>query len=187
MEFETITVNELKQLCDRGSGLDVVDVRTPSEYYSARCPQARNVPLERLNPQHVIDSRHKNLQGPIYLICKSGNRSEQAARQFISAGYTNVISVHGGTLAWEKAGFPVRKGGRKIISVDRQMRIVAGSLVLAGAALGYWVQDSYIGLSAFVGAGLVFAGVTDYCPMLKTLALMPWNQRSDEAGPTCTL
>lgn len=67
------------------------------------------------------------------------------------------------------------------------MRIVAGSLVLAGAALGYWVQDSYIGLSAFVGAGLVFAGVTDYCPMLKTLALMPWNQRSDEAGPTCTL
>ena len=81
----------------------------------------------------------------------------------------------GGTLAWDKAGLPVQRG-QKAMSLERQVRIAAGSLVFTGAALGFFVHPYFIGLSAFVGAGLVFAGITDTCGMGMMIAKMPWNQ-----------
>ena len=98
-----------------------------------------------------------------------------AAKKFIDAGITNVVSVEGGTLAWEAAGLPVARG-KKTISLERQVRIAAGFLVLTGAVLGYLVNPNFIGISAFVGAGLMFAGITDTCGMGMMLAKMPWNQ-----------
>jgi rhodanese-related sulfurtransferase len=85
------------------------------------------------------------------------------------------VSVDGGTQAWEAAGLPIVRG-QKTISLERQVRIAAGSLVVLGAVLGYFVHPYFIGLSAFVGAGLVFAGVTDTCGMGMLLARMPWNK-----------
>lgn len=78
-------------------------------------------------------------------------------------------------MAWEAAGLPVVRG-KKAISLERQVRIAAGLLVLLGAILGFFVNPSFIGISAFVGAGLVFAGITDTCGMAMMLAKMPWNQ-----------
>ena len=80
-----------------------------------------------------------------------------------------------------EAGLPVVRG-KKAISLERQVRIAAGSLVLLGVLLGWLVHPAFIGLSAFVGAGLVFAGVTDTCGMGMMLARMPWNQVKDAAG-----
>ena len=91
--------------------------------------------------------------------------------------FSNVVNVEGGTLAWEKAGLPVVPG-KKAISLERQVRIAAGLLVLLGTAFGWFVHPAFLGLSAFVGAGLVFAGVTDTCGMGMLLARMPWNGRS---------
>jgi hypothetical protein len=68
------------------------------------------------------------------------------------------------------------------MSLERQVRIAAGSLVLLGVALGAFVSQWLYGLSAFVGAGLVFAGLTDTCGMGMLLARMPWNRR----GATCS-
>ena len=114
---------------------------------------------------------------PLYVICKSGGRSRQACEKFIKAGFTNVVNVEGGTTACIEAGLPVVRG-KKAISLERQVRIAAGSLVLLGAIGSYAFHPALIWLSAFVGAGLVFAGITDTCGMGMLLARMPWNQCS---------
>ena len=96
-----------------------------------------------------------------------------------------MVNVEGGTLACEQAGLPVERG-RKTMSLERQVRITAGSLVVIGTVLGRFVHPGFYGLSAFVGAGLVFAGVTDTCGMGMLLARMPWNQARPGAGATCS-
>ncbi|HBJ38564.1 MAG TPA: sulfurtransferase, partial [Planctomycetaceae bacterium] len=109
--------------------------------------------------------------------------STKAVQKFLDAGIENVVNVEGGTSAWDAAGLPVSRG-KKAISLDRQVRIAAGSLVFAGAALGYFVHPYFIGLSAFVGAGLVFAGITDTCGMGMMIAKMPWNRC--QGGGSCS-
>jgi rhodanese-related sulfurtransferase len=111
----------------------------------------------------------------VYFICRSGSRGRQACEKLSAAGYANVANVEGGTQAWEAAGFPVVRG-RKAVSLERQVRIAAGSLVLIGALLGAFVSPYWIVLPAFIGAGLVFSGITDTCGMGMVLAKMPWNQ-----------
>ncbi len=86
-----------------------------------------------------------------------------------------VVNVEGGTLAWAASGLPVAHG-RKIMSLERQVRIAAGSLVVLGTALGFWVHPACLGLSAFIGAGLVVSGITDTCGLGMVLARMPWNR-----------
>jgi rhodanese-related sulfurtransferase len=108
------------------------------------------------------------------LICKSGGRGKQACDKLIAAGHSNVINVEGGTTAWEQAGLPIVRG-KKAMSLERQVRIAAGSLVVLGVLLSF-LNPYFIGLSAFVGAGLVFAGVTDTCGMGILISKMPWNQ-----------
>jgi rhodanese-related sulfurtransferase len=94
----------------------------------------------------------------------------------IAAGIHDVVSVEGGTAACETAGIGVARSGRKVMSLERQVRICAGGLVVLGAVLGHFVNPAWHALSAFIGAGLVFAGVTDTCGMAMMLAKMPWNQ-----------
>jgi rhodanese-related sulfurtransferase len=114
---------------------------------------------------------------PVYLLCRSGQRATKAAEKFSREGFSQSIIVEGGTLAWIEANLPVTRSSVKIISLERQVRIVAGSLVLIGVLLGWFVQRGFFGLSAFVGAGLVFAGITDFCGMGLLLAKLPWNKR----------
>lgn len=89
--------------------------------------------------------------------------------------------MEGGTQAWDLAGLPVSRG-KKAMSLERQVRIAAGFLVFLGAALGFFVHPYFIAISAFVGAGLMFAGITDTCGMGMMLAKMPWNQCNDDTG-----
>ena len=105
-----------------------------------------------------------------------------AARSTLAAGYTNVINVAGGTSAWDEAGLPVVRG-KKAMSLERQVRIAAGALVLIGSLLGAFVSPYWIGLAVFVGAGLVFAGITDTCGMGMLLSRMPWNQVAKVSAP----
>ncbi len=155
----------------REKALALIDVRMPSEYREIHAEGATLAPLDALDPKALAQSAAR----PIYLICKSGPRATKAAEQFAAAGIPEVVVVEGGTAAWEKAGLPVVRG-RKCVSLERQVRMVAGTLVLAGVALGWFVHPYLYGLSAFVGAGLVFAGVTDWCGMGMLLSKMPWNR-----------
>jgi rhodanese-related sulfurtransferase len=183
MSVQTITPHEVEDLRRRGLAVDLIDVRTPVEYREVHAEAARSVPLDRLDPRAVMAARNGTKDEPLYTICRSGSRGRQACEAFHAAGFANVVNVEGGTLAWEQAGLPVVRG-KKAVSLERQVRITAGSLVVIGTALGAFVHPAFLGLSGFVGAGLVFAGVTDTCGMGMMLARMPWNRAEPEEA-TC--
>jgi rhodanese-related sulfurtransferase len=168
----TISAHQLAALHEQ-HGVELIDVRTPAEFQAAHIECARNVPLTTLDPHKVMSGRDKQL--PLYVICQAGSRGANACQKFLEAGYENVVNVQGGTQAWIASDLPVVRG-RHAISLERQVRLAAGLLILLGAALGYLWNVNFIGLSALVGAGLVFAGVTDRCGMAMLLARMPWNQ-----------
>jgi rhodanese-related sulfurtransferase len=185
----TISAQELQRLQQSGQPLELIDVRTPAEFQELHVEFARNVPLDRLDP-HAVRAERTGADRPLYVVCRSGSRAKQACEKLLAAGLAKVVNVEGGTLACEAAGLPVVRG-KKTMSLERQVRIAAGSLVVIGSALGLLVHPYFIGLAAFVGAGLVFAGVTDTCGMGMLLARMPWNQVQVEsssktaAGNTC--
>ena len=177
----TITVQQLNELKTRGETVELIDVRTPAEFGEMHIEFARNVPLEGLDPQQIA-AQHNGTTAPLYVTCRSGSRGQQACTKL--ADHLSVINVEGGTLAWEQAGLPLVRG-RKAISLERQVRIVAGLLVLIGSLLAYFVHPYFLAVPAFIGAGLTFAGVTDTCGMGLMLARMPWNQvsRPSEQAP----
>jgi rhodanese-related sulfurtransferase len=181
-----IEPRQLHDLIQTGRHIELIDVRTPAEFREVHIPFARNVPLDRLDPAAVRGGLADPAQ-PVHVVCRSGNRAAKACEQLAAAGL-DVINVAGGTQAWEQAGLPVTRG-KKTISLERQVRIAAGTLVLIGIALGAFVHPALYGLAAFVGAGLVFAGITDTCGMGLLLARMPWNQvrtlQSVQAAGTC--
>lgn len=185
MTVTAIRPDELAELCKAGKKIDLIDVRTPVEFREVHVEIARNVPLDQLDPGALMQARNSLAPDPLYVICRSGSRGKQACDKFLKAGFSNVINVEGGTLACVEAGLPLVRG-KKTISLERQVRIAAGSLVLLGAALGWFVHPAFFGLSAFVGAGLLFAGITDTCGMGMILARMPWNQCEPETKSCCT-
>jgi rhodanese-related sulfurtransferase len=176
MTVNTISPRQLHDALQAGNAVELIDVRMPVEFREVHVGFARNVPLDQLDASRVAVRRNGTGQ-PLYVICRSGNRGKQACEKLIAAGCANVVNVEGGTLAWDQAGLPVVRG-RKAISLERQVRIAAGTLVLISALLGYFAHPYWIALAAFVGAGLVFAGITDTCGMGMLLARMPWNQVS---------
>lgn len=180
--MQTISV---KQLADKQNqaDIDVIDVRMPTEFREVHAECARNVPLESLNPESMMAARNGMTGQPLYVICRSGNRSAQACNKFIEAGFENVVNVEGGTTAWTNAGLPVVRG-KKAFPLMQQVQMVAGFLALLGAVLAVLVHPYFIGLSGFVGAGLMFAGATGLCPMASAIARMPWNQC--EGGGSCS-
>lgn len=181
MNATTISPQQLFERHQADSDLDLIDVRTPVEYREAHVPFARNVPLDRLNAAQLASGGTPDAQ-PLYVICRSGSRAQQACAQLQSAGLTNVVNVAGGTQAWDQAGLPIVRG-KKAMSLERQVRIAAGLLVVLGVALGAFVHPYFLALAAFVGAGLVFAGITDTCGMGMLLARMPWNNVDSKEQP----
>lgn len=167
MAISTITPRELSAL---QKPITLLDVRTPAEFQEVHLDFAKNVPLDRLEPSAL----GLKLDEPVYLVCRSGGRGKQACEKLERAGFTKVFNVEGGTLACVDAGLPVTRG-KTVMSLERQVRIAAGSLVVLGAALAWLVNPAFVALSGFVGAGLVFAGITDTCGMGMILARMPWN------------
>lgn len=184
MNAFSISPAKLAELCKEGKKVELIDVRTPVEFREVHVEVARNIPLDQLDVAAVMQARNGSANEPLYLICRSGGRGRQACEKFLKAGFSNVVNVEGGTLACVEAGLSVVRG-KKAVSLERQVRIAAGSLVLLGAALGGFVNPAFIGLSAFVGAGLVFAGITDTCGMGMILARMPWNQCGQKAKSCC--
>jgi rhodanese-related sulfurtransferase len=159
-----------------------LDVRSPMEFREVHLAGSRLVPLDALNGSALAGE----LAGKkVVIICRSGNRAKQATATLAAAGHGDLAILDGGVLAWQAAGLPVNRG-QAGLSLERQVRIAAGVLVLSGVVLGTWVHPAFYGLSGFVGAGLIFAGVTDWCGMGLLLARAPWNQcGTPPAGITC--
>lgn len=161
----------------------LLDVRTPGEFASAHIEGAVLHPLDRLDPATVTQLA-AGKSGTV-VVCQSGKRATQAAERLKAAGLSAVAVLEGGVNAWGAAGLPLTRG-KGVISLERQVRIAAGTLVLTGALLGLFVHVGWIALSGFVGAGLIFAGITDTCGMGMLLARMPWNQGGN-CGSCCAM
>lgn len=173
------TVVGLKEKLEEGHGT-LVDVREFGEYAGGRVSDARLMPLGD------IESRHKELDHskPIYVMCRTGRRSVEAQKKLRALGFTNVINVVGGMEAWKAEDLPVEKDDNAPWAIERQVRFVAGLIVLTGVVLAALVHPYLIGISAFVAAGLIFSAVTDSCAMGLLLLKMPWNRvaKPDDAG-----
>lgn len=175
MDISVISPAELAALVNNGRKIDLIDVCTPPEYREAHIAFARSVPLDRLDPAGVMRSLSASAEEPLYIICRSGNRGRQACERFVGAGFPNVVNIDGGMSDCAAAHLPIIRG-KKTVSLDRQVRIAIGSFVLIGALLGWLFNTAFFGLSAFMGAGLIFAGITDTCAMATLIRRMPWNQ-----------
>ena len=153
--------------------IKLIDVRTPAEYREVHVKFAENIPLDKLKPEQFAE--YKNSDRTIYFICKSGSRGASACKKMRTSGYNKVCNVDGGTDACIKAGVPLING-EKTISIERQVRMLAGSIVFISAVLTLTLHVHFVLIAAFIGAGLVFSGVTDTCGMAILLGKMPWNR-----------
>jgi rhodanese-related sulfurtransferase len=163
----------LKSWLERGEAI-LVDVREPAEHAGERIPAARLVPLSTFTPTQVPVEPGKKL----VLHCVMGQRSTQAGNTLLAAGFAEVYNLQGGIQAWKDADYAVERSSHAPISLQRQVQIVAGSLVLVGTLLGAVVSPWFLVLSGFIGAGLTFAGITNTCGMAMLLAKLPYNQRA---------
>ena len=165
---------ELSRRIDAAEPLQLVDVRENPEFAAGRLAGARLIPLGEIENRASEIDRSR----PLVVICQSGKRSDDARQKLAALGFSNIACLSGGLTAWEAAGLPVEKDEHAPWSLERQVRVAAGALVLLGVALGFLVHPGFFGLSGFVGAGLVFAGITDWCGMGLLIAKAPWNRRS---------
>lgn len=168
MSLSSISPEEARRLVDTGAV--IVDIREADEHLRERIPGAQNAPLSRLETL-TLDSR------PVIFHCRSGARTSANADRLAAAAACEAYIIEGGIDAWRKAGLPVARDPRRPIEIMRQVQIIAGSLVLLGAMLAATVDARFILLSGFVGAGLLFAGISGWCGMAKLLALLPWNRQ----------
>lgn len=168
-----VSPGELEALLRERPDVRVLDVRTPGEYEAVHIAGAYNVPLDTLG-EHAADIR-AHVDEPVVLVCQSGARARRAEEALKAAGLPQLHVLDGGVNGWVAAGRPVRRGAARI-SLERQVRIAAGALAATGGFLALLVSPLFAILPAFVGSGLVFAGVTDTCAMGMLLARLPYNR-----------
>jgi rhodanese-related sulfurtransferase len=153
------------------SHTQLIDVRSASEFASGHIPGAINIPTDQ------VESRLADLSSttPIVLICQMGKRARMTAG-LLEPCQLQLSILEGGTSAWMQAGLPIVRSIKSRWSLERQVRLGAGLLVLIGAILTLTVSSRWLFLAAFIGLGLTFAGLTDICPMAGILGRMPWNK-----------
>ncbi len=172
-----IHASELRQLRIEDPRTRILDVRTTSEFESVHIPGSFNVPLDQL-AEHV--DQVAELDHPVVLVCLSGNRAAQAQQKLNAAGKTNLRVLEGGVGAWQTAGGEVIRGDEKW-SLDRQVRGVAGSMVLAAIIASLKFPRARF-LAGGIGFGLAVSAITNTCAMGMLLAKLPYNR-----GPECVL
>lgn len=168
-----LTPADLTRLLQDHPETRLLDVRTPGEFEAEHIAGAYNVPLDTLG-EHGPEIR-AGVAEPVVLVCRSGQRARKAEEALKAAGMTNLHLLEGGMTAWTAAGKPVRRGAPRM-SLERQVRIAAGILAAAGGFLALFANPLFAAVPAFVGSGLVFAGVTDTCTMGMLIARLPYNR-----------
>jgi rhodanese-related sulfurtransferase len=174
----TIAPGELVRMRDQDPAVHVIDVRTPGEFETGHIEGSYNVPLDLLG-EHVSDLAA--LDHNVVLVCQSGARATKALEQLVAAGKSNLRLLEGGMSAWTASGNRVARTNATRWPMDRQVRLVAGSIVLASVAASVWFPPARF-VGGFIGAGLTFSAVTNTCGMAMALAKLPYNR-----GASCDM
>ncbi|MDQ0756238.1 rhodanese-like domain-containing protein [Arthrobacter sp. B3I4] len=174
---QTIDAATLKTWQDNHDDLTVIDVRSGAEFDSMHIKGSYHVPLPMLS-EHTEEFAAK-MGTRVVLVCQSGNRAEQARKHLDAVGLGSASVLTGGVPAYAAADGDVVKG-RNTWALERQVRMTAGSLVLAGV-VGSKLLSPKLGLLAGgIGAGLTFSAATNSCAMGQMLSKMPWNRSANE-------
>ena len=194
MSIAQISPERFQQLCDEAVRTGetppvLIDVRTPTEFRSVHAVHARNLPLGSLKAETLKNELNGHPSPTVYFICHSGTRAMKACEQMADLGFENVVCVDGGTKAWNSAGLMVNRG-KAAFTLEQQVRVTIGTLTAAGAVMAILVNPLWAVVPAAMGAGLIFAGLTNWCPLAITLSKMPWNRSSSDtdtpaAATTC--
>ena len=171
--FKPISPADLKRKLDAGEAV-LIDVRETDEHAREHILGARLAPLSAIDA-HDFDRDHDKAA---VFHCRSGMRTQANAAKLIARGFKEAYYLEGGIEAWKAAGLPTHANRKAPLEIMRQVQIAAGVLILTGVLLGFFVNPVFYVLSAFVGAGLTFAGVTGWCGMAMLLKTMPWNRVS---------
>lgn len=168
MTLMSVSPAKARQLLDEGAKL--IDIRDPDEYAREHIPGALNIPIANIGQLEAND------RGTIFH-CRSGARTQANASRLTQVTDAPCYVIEGGIDAWRRIGFTVVADKRQPLELMRQVQLAAGALILLGVFLGYLVTPAFFALSAFVGAGLMFAGATGWCGMARLLRFMPWNRQ----------
>jgi glyoxylase-like metal-dependent hydrolase (beta-lactamase superfamily II)/rhodanese-related sulfurtransferase len=172
-----ITVEELATALRTSTPPLLVDIRLPAEYRAVHLEPSRLLPLDEIAKRRDELPRDREL----VLVCRTGSRARLAAAEL--AGFRTRV-LEGGVVAWQEAGHPVVEG-KAHIGLERQVRIIAGAMAAVGGMLAVAVSPWFGLVPAFVGAGLVYAGITDRCGMAMLLGKLPYNRGGADPGGTC--
>ena len=180
----TIDAATLKEWTDSHDDLMVVDVRSGTEFDSLHIPGSYHVPLPMLS-EHAGEFASK-MGARTVLVCQSGTRAEEARKHLDAAGFPAVFVLGGGVPAYAAAGGDVVRG-RTPWAMERQVRMAAGSLVLAGLAGGKLISPKLGLVTGGIGAGLTLSAATNSCALGRVLATMPWNRSANDPTPAQAL
>ena len=172
MSLPKISPLDAKRLLDQGAIL--IDIREADEHARQKAVGAHHLALSKLDEANLALHQGK----PVIFHCKSGARTMGNASRLAQKvdGVCEAFIVDGGLDAWKKAGLPVVTDRHQPIELQRQVQIGAGSLAFLGTMLGLFVTPWFFAVPAFVGVGLIIAGVTGFCGMASILMLAPWNR-----------
>ncbi len=152
--------------------ITLIDIREPDEFAREHVTGAVSLPLSRLEAGHVA----LRSTTPVAFMCRTGMRTQSNCDRLAAHVGEPAFVLEGGLESWKKAGLATHADRKAPLEIMRQVQITAGAIVVLGAVLAATVNPAFIWLSAFIGAGLVFAGASGWCGMAKLLAAMPWNR-----------
>ena len=180
-EVSTISPQQLHEQKHRGQYTPVLDVRSVAEYRAGHIPGAQLIPIDLLSADALAYTFKRPSLGreeTLYITCHTGPRALQAAERLQQAGFDNLRLIEGGTRNWEQLGLPVERCG-KALSLERQVQIAIGSLLILKVYLGFSVHELFFALTAMIGIGLSVAGTTRWCGMARLISRMPWNRNTN--------
>lgn len=167
----SIDAVEAEQLSSKNAVF--IDVREPAEFNTLHIPGAKLYPLSTIKAEHLAQFHDAD----IVIYCQKGLRGEKACRKILDTHpNSKLVNLSGGIEAWQQQGYATVKGKSNVIALDRQVQITIGTLVFCFSLLAYISHTNFLFVPMFMGAGLIFAGISGFCGLARVLALAPWNR-----------
>lgn len=173
MSYQEITAQQAKQMMAQNNTV-LIDVRENAEHVSKHIPDSRLHPVGKISDADIDEKEHALL-----IYCQKGMRGKKACEKLTEQNPSlKVYNIIGGIEGWESAGFDTQSTATNMLSLDRQVQLAIGILLLVFSTLSMSVSTAFVWAVAFMGVGLCIAGATGFCGLGRLIAIMPWNKRA---------
>lgn len=181
MTITNIDAKTVEQWLKEGDVV-LIDVREPAEHSAEKITGSYLYPLSMIDKKSLPEQKNKKL----VLHCRSGKRSTIACQKLLSKHpELEIYNLEGGLESWRAQGYQVEKTSSFLLPLDRQVQLTVGVLIFFSSLLAYVINPLFTILTAFLGLGLMFAGLSGYCGLAFLIAKMPWNQKTSNQASSC--